>query len=324
MKLPKGLTEQKIEKKKAQMQAGGTVEYTAQLIKEGLTPEKVASQRGLTSKTIYGHCAKLIEEGKLDLDKVIPKDMQDKIRKAIQNADPDHFLSSIKSRLPDEITFEMIKCVVSADSLSSDTHTAPPIQEPLSSDLISSYLSTSHPRLIKGSWTIGYALDFHSSYKGADWNRSNVGDLVYRLKYQSDASVLPALVEHTLSLFSARPEMSQFDIIIPVPSSTRRDFDPVPEFSRALANALNKPMQTCLIKARATKPQKEMHTLPQKRDNVADAFMLNGDINGKRILVVDDLFDSGATLEEITKLLLKYKAVRINVLTLTRTIHADE
>jgi len=66
-----------------------------------------------------------------------------------------------------------------------------------------------------------------------------------------------------------------------------------------------------------------MQTLPQKRDNVAGAFALNNDINTKRILLVDDLFDSGATLEEITKLLLKHKASRVNVLTLTKTIHAD-
>jgi ATP-dependent DNA helicase RecQ len=66
-----------------------------------------------------------------------------------------------------------------------------------------------------------------------------------------------------------------------------------------------------------------MHTLPQKRDNVAGAFALNNVINGKNILLIDDLFDSGATLEEITKVLLRSKAARVNVLTLTRTIHAD-
>jgi ATP-dependent DNA helicase RecQ len=82
-------------------------------------------------------------------------------------------------------------------------------------------------------------------------------------------------------------------------------------------------MQTSLVKTRQTQPQKEMQTLVQKRDNVAGAFAINGDITGKRILIVDDLFDSGATLEEITCLLLKHQAARVNVLTLTRTIHAD-
>jgi predicted amidophosphoribosyltransferase len=50
---------------------------------------------------------------------------------------------------------------------------------------------------------------------------------------------------------------------------------------------------------------------------------VNSGITGKQILLVDDLFDSGATLEEITRLLLQYKAARVNILTFTRTIHTD-
>jgi predicted amidophosphoribosyltransferase len=82
-------------------------------------------------------------------------------------------------------------------------------------------------------------------------------------------------------------------------------------------------VQPCVFKTRQTKPQKEMQTLPQKRDNVAGAFALNNVINGKSILLIDDLFDSGTTLEEITKVLFRSKAARVYVLTLTRTIHAD-
>ena len=315
LKPPRSLGTSEIQKAKAKLEAGGTVEYTAQLLAEGLAPEQVAHQRGLTMMTIYGHCAKLIEAGKLDVNKVVSRDVQEKIEKAIQKIGSTQYLSPIKNILPEEITFEMIRCAIAARITEHATRTT--------SDAISSYLSTSHPRPLIGSWQAGFALDFHSSYAGADWNRSGIGDLVYRLKYRSDASVLPALIEHACKLFSAHPEMAQFDVILPVPSSTPREFDPVPEFCRALSCAFDRPMQACLVKARVTKPQKEMHTLAQKRDNVAGAFALNGDITGKKILVVDDLFDTGATLEEITKLLLRYKAERVNVLTLTRTIHVD-
>jgi len=314
LKTSRGLSSQAIEKKKAQLQAGGTVEYTAQLLADGNTPEQIALQRGLTMMTIYGHCAKLIEAGKLDIDKVIPKDVQEKIAKAIQEAGSEHYLSSIKSHLPEEITFEMIRCVVSAHAV---------VQAPTNADPIGSYLSSSHPRPLPGSWHTGFALDFHSSFTGTEWNRSSVGGLTYRLKYQSDATALPALIEHTRKLFRTHPEMNQFDIILPVPSSTQRSFNPVHEFCKALSCALGKPMQTSLVKTRQTQPQKEMQTLVQKRDNVAGAFAINGDITGRRILIVDDLFDSGATLEEITCLLLKHQAARVNILTLTRTIHAD-
>ncbi|HQX17269.1 MAG TPA: RecQ family ATP-dependent DNA helicase [Anaerolineales bacterium] len=326
LKLPQGISKHKIEKKKAQMQAGGTVEYTAQLIHEGLTPEQIARQRELTLMTIYGHCAKLIEAGKLDADQVIEKETKGKIMAAIQTVGSTQFLFPIKSILPDEITYEMIRCVVAAH----ETHsTETRIQEDrytgkhAQTDSITDYLSTPHPRPLKGTWQAGFALDFHSSYKGAEWNRSGIGDLVYRLKYESDASVLPTLVEHTRELFAAHPNMNQFDMILPVPSSTQREFSPVHEFCKTLSKTFNKPVQTFIVKSRQTQPQKEILTLPQKRDNVAGAFAVNGDITTKRILLVDDLFDSGATIEEITRLLRKHGAANINVLTLTRTIHSD-
>jgi len=455
LKMPKSLQSSEINKAKAKLEAGGTVEYTAQLLARGMSVEKIARERDLTMMTIYGHCAKLIEAGKLDVNQVIPKDIQEKIEKAIQKADSTQFLSSIKSRLPEEITYEMLRCVLATrvpsqtsetsevspkdalinrivalgnsgshdslpelvaalksedgnarrlgasalgkigdaqavqplmdllatetkpqvrqyavralgsigdpraiellekiaadegeqyytrdsaklaishcqrhappvtsppDTLPPNSHPASPISQP---DAISSFLSSSHPRALKGNWSIGFALDFHSSYKGADWNRSGIGDLVYRLKYESDASVLPKLIEQTRNLFAAHPEMSQFDIIIPVPSSTPREFGPVLEFCKALSSAFNKPVQTSIVKTRQTQPQKEMKTLPQKRDNVAGAFALYSDITGKRILLVDDLFDSGATLEEITKVLLNHRAARVNALTFTKTIHTD-
>jgi predicted amidophosphoribosyltransferase len=130
-------------------------------------------------------------------------------------------------------------------------------------------------------------------------------------------------VDHARKLFNAHPEMNQFDVILPVPSSAQREFSPVHEFCKELSRAFSKPMQLSVVKTRQTKPQKEMQTLVQKRDNVVGAFAVNGDITGKRILLVDDLFDSGMTLEEITKILLRHKAAQVNVLTLTRTIHAD-
>ena len=190
-------------------------------------------------------------------------------------------------------------------------------------DDIDSFLTRPHPHPLTGPWQTGWALGFHSRISGSNWSRSGVGDLTYRLKYESDTSVLPALIQQTLDLFHAHPEMNQADIIIPVPSSTERKVNPVNVFCEALADKINVPVQTLVCKTRQTRPQKELKTLAQKRANVANAFRLQGEVKGKGILLVDDLFDSGATLEEITRLLLKHGAVRVNVLTLTRTIHSD-
>jgi ATP-dependent DNA helicase RecQ len=66
-----------------------------------------------------------------------------------------------------------------------------------------------------------------------------------------------------------------------------------------------------------------MKTLAQKRDNVKNAFTLQSAAKGRRILLVDDLFDSGATLDEITRTLTEHGAAQVDVLTITRTIHSD-
>ena len=199
------------------------------------------------------------------------------------------------------------------------------IQKPLTTqhDEIDSFLNKPHPRPLVGSWQKGWALGFHSRISGADWSRSCVGDLTYRLKYDSDTTVLPALVQQTLDLFAAHPEMAEADFILPVPSSTERKVSPVHAFCEALAGKISVPVHPLVFKSRQTQPQKEMQTLAQKRANVAGAFSMRRDVTGKQILLVDDLFDSGGTLDEITKLLLKHGASRVNVLTLTRTIHSD-
>jgi predicted amidophosphoribosyltransferase len=63
--------------------------------------------------------------------------------------------------------------------------------------------------------------------------------------------------------------------------------------------------------------------MAQKRANVSGAFQLIKPVKGLRLLVVDDLFDSGATMDEITRLLKRTGALKVFVLTLTRTIHTS-
>ncbi|MCP4542503.1 MAG: hypothetical protein GY832_35735 [Chloroflexi bacterium] len=46
-------------------------------------------------------------------------------------------------------------------------------------------------------------------------------------------------------------------------------------------------------------------------------------MQGKRLLVLDDLYDSGATLEQVTRVLHWGGAARVCTITLTRTIHTD-
>jgi ATP-dependent DNA helicase RecQ len=412
LRLPKSFAPETVQRAKGKLQAGGTVAYTAKLLAEGLSVEEIAQRRGLAVSTIYGHCAQLIERGLLEVERVIPAEVQAQIQAAIQRAGVVNSLSDIKALLPETIGYDMIRCVLASrrkifapskaeqrdgrndaeiDRAILDCVRSLPAQLPRSgvakllvgslsrrveayrshplynvlkgesrsrviervdkllengqlqqaengylilgkapthpvappADPVAAFLSSPHPRPLKGLWQVGFALDFHSSFRGADWERSAIGELVYRLKYEEDRSVLPLLVEHTRALFAAHPQMTEFDVIVPVPPSTPRPFQPLEAYCQALAQAVGKPVKNCLVKTRPTRPQKEMSTLAQKRANVAGAFTVQGEMTGERILLVDDLYDSGATLEEITRLLLRHGARQVNVLTWTRTIHVD-
>ena len=166
-------------------------------------------------------------------------------------------------------------------------------------------------------------MDFHSRFAGGDWSRSPAGDLAYRLKYQGDETAVAPLVEKALALCRQHPELADVDAIIPIPPTVQRTDDPVGALATGLSQALGRPLWPVLIKTRATSPQKEMHTLAQKRANVAGAFAIQGDVRGKRLLVLDDLYDSGATLEEVSRVLRLAGAAGVGVLTMTRTIHSD-
>jgi competence protein ComFC len=194
-------------------------------------------------------------------------------------------------------------------------------------DDIADFLNRSHPRELRGPWAAGWALDFHSRFFGADWTRSQAGDLAYRFKYEGQRSLVETLADQLSALVVERPELAQVDAIVPVPPSSPRAFDPISELGNALARRLERPVWRALAKTRVTALQKEMRTLAQKRANVAGAFIVTADclrqVHGKRLLVLDDLYDSGATLEEVTRTLLHAGAAAVRVLTLTRTIHSD-
>ena len=134
-------------------------------------------------------------------------------------------------------------------------------------------------------------------------------------------------MEQALALCAEHPELADVEAIVPVPPSTPRPFDPVSVLAEELGRRLSRPVRPVLVKTRRTAPQKEMRTLAQKRANVAGAFAVPGarqsEVRSQRLLVLDDLYDSGATLEEVCRVLRQAGAARLCVLTLTRTIHAD-
>ncbi len=85
------------------------------------------------------------------------------------------------------------------------------------------------------------------------------------------------------------------------------------------------PISDNLRKIRKTLPQKSFETNLLKKDNVADAFNYEParEIQGRAILLIDDIFDSGATIKEIGKYLSKLGTVKVAQLVIAKTVGGD-
>ena len=128
----------------------------------------------------------------------------------------------------------------------------------------------------------------------------------------------------TLQAFRKRYGNKQFDLILYVPPTLSGDL--VKNFAHKISVVLKIPISDQLKKTRETDAQKVFQNSILKKDNVAGAFCLTEPelIIGKSILLIDDIYDSGATIKEIGKMLSKAGAIEIAPLVIAKTIGGDD
>jgi predicted amidophosphoribosyltransferase len=111
------------------------------------------------------------------------------------------------------------------------------------------------------------------------------------------------------------------DVIIPMPSSKTRTVQPVVEIARELGKRLKKPVLASGIrKVRETPGLKDVYDREERRELLEGAFEVRkGQVKGKGILLVDDLYRSGATANSVTLALMGGGAARVYFVAATRT-----
>ncbi len=90
-----------------------TVDETRELVDEGLSAQEISTVRSLKIGTIFNHLAALIEQGKILVQQVVEDDQYALIETAVREVGS-FYLSPIKARLPEEISYGQIRCVVAA------------------------------------------------------------------------------------------------------------------------------------------------------------------------------------------------------------------
>jgi ComF family protein len=123
------------------------------------------------------------------------------------------------------------------------------------------------------------------------------------------------IVSHFL-LLDKKPNFSDF-VLVPIPLSKKklkwRGFNQAEEIAKELADFLKIPLiSDCLIKIKETRDQVELSE-KERRENVKGVFFVKNKekIIGKNVLLVDDVFTTGATMEEAARVLKETGAKKI-------------
>lgn len=102
--------------------------------------------------------------------------------------------------------------------------------------------------------------------------------------------------------------------------------DLLKNFAVKVSGMLNIPISHELKKSRVTKAQILFESGYLKIENVSGAFIYTNpnELLGKTILLIDDIYDSGATVKEIGKYLTKCGAAKIFPLVIAKTVGGDQ
>lgn len=89
-----------------------TAEITFELFQNGKTVQEVAAERNLTVGTIVNHLVPYLKEGKIAISDLVPSEKQKRIEEALESLEGATGLNAIKSRLPDDISYNEIRLVL--------------------------------------------------------------------------------------------------------------------------------------------------------------------------------------------------------------------
>ena len=154
-----------------------------------------------------------------------------------------------------------------------------------------------------------------------------VKEVLRKVKFEGRRDLLRAFYPEIAQFLSRRAPLATYDCLLPVPLDSHRRLEREFNQSGLLAKRIHRFLERSprlltrtLIRKHSPLPQSLLGR-EARRVNVSHAFSIpNGRaVRGRSVLIIDDIFTTGATIEEIARVLRSAGASRVGYLTLART-----
>ncbi len=156
--------------------------------------------------------------------------------------------------------------------------------------------------------------------------QGSLQEAIHRWKYQGKAALTPFLGQWMTEGLYRYWDPKHLDLLIPVPLHKQRlrerGFNQALLLAKELNHRTGIPYRKRILqKVRATLPQVNLSGVEREK-GVRGSFQIVGkeELEGKTILLVDDVYTTGATVNECSKMLLAAGAERVDVFTLAHAL----
>ena len=153
--------------------------------------------------------------------------------------------------------------------------------------------------------------------------RPPINHLILSLKYHQQLQYIQLLTQLMIQKIQTCHTLPELIISVPLHAKRlqQRGFNQATELAKPLAKKLNIPFNQSLIKRQINTVSQTQLQGKARLLNVRNAFMLNHSFNAKHIAIIDDVFTTGSTVNEISQLLKQHHAEVVDIWCYARTTH---